>query len=317
MHSLALPLVQVAAGLALLILSAEWLTDACVKLAKALGVSPLVIGLTIVAFGTSAPELFVSIMAVIQSQPDIAVGNVVGSNIANIGLVLGLGAFACPFPVPGRIARIELPFLAVSVAGLAAAAYAGMIDRLSALLFLLFFIGYLYFLWHCRAGMMVSGSRGDRSGQEESPRFLFRGIIIAASMAGLVIGSRLLVSGSVDIARYFHCPELIIGLTLTAVGTSLPELASTIAAAKRKQGELIIGNVLGSNFANTCGVLGTAGLINPIPINHQVLMRDMPVMAVLSLALFPIMRRKQIKRSEGLCLLVAYFTYIAVLYLKK
>ena len=318
MNSLFIPVIQLISGLALLIASAEWLTAASVKLAAALRIKPVIIGLTIIAFGTSAPELFVSLIAAVEGQPDIAIGNVVGSNIANIGLILGIGALVRPFRVPERIARIELPFLAISVLGLACAAFLGEVGRVTAVIFLLFFLGYLLFLWYYKTGLLAGqDSEAAVLTGGEDPRYLLRASVIIVSMAGLVAGSKLMILGSVEIAHFFHCPELIIGLTLTAIGTSLPELASTLSAARRRQGGLIIGNVLGSNFANTCAVLGTTGLISPVRINHQVLMRDLPVMAALSLVLFPIMKRKYIKRQEGFFLLTAYFTYILLLYLKK
>ncbi|RUM88212.1 MAG: calcium/sodium antiporter [Thermodesulfatator sp.] len=318
MITLLMPAAELVTGLALLIVSAEWLTSTSVRLARAMGIQPVIIGLTIIAFGTSAPELFVSLMAALEGQPDIAVGNVVGSNIANIGLVLGVGAFAYPFVIPRRIARIELPFLVISIAGFGIASFMGFISRITALIFLLFFLCYLLFLWKYKKGLLADNEPATAAEEEmENPRYLLRSGIILITMVGLVAGSKLLIQGSVQIARFFHCPELIIGLTLTAVGTSLPELASTLSAARRRQGGLIIGNVLGSNFANTCAVLGLTGIVKPIFINHQVLMRDLPVMAALSLVLFPIMSRKRIRRVEGFLLITAYFTYIAFLYLKS
>ncbi len=318
MHSLVLPLIQIICGLALLIASAEWLTSSSVKLARSLGIQPVIIGLTIIAFGTSAPELFVSLLAAFEGQPDIAVGNVIGSNIANIGLILGIGAISRPFSIPARISRIELPFLTISIFGLTVASFLGKISRVTAALFFAFFICYLFFIWQYKKGLLADRESGATTWAfHEEPRYLLRVTVIALSMIGLVTGSKYLIIGSVEVARFFHCPELIIGLSLTAVGTSLPELASTLSAARRRQGGLIIGNVLGSNFANTCAVLGITGLVKPVQINHQILIRDLPVMAVLTLVLFPIMRRKRIKREEGLLLLIAYFTYIMLLYLKN
>ncbi len=317
MDILILPLIQVIFGLLILMASAEWLTTTSVKLATALGIKPVIIGLTIIAFGTSAPELFVSLMAAFEGQADIAVGNVVGSNIANIGLILGIGALVCPFAIPSRIARIELPFLIFSLFCFLVASFRGYIGRSTATLFLVVFSAYLFFLWHYKRGLLADTEPGPATlALRERPRYLLQAFLITISMIGLVAGSKFLIVGSVKIARFLHCPELIIGLTLTAIGTSLPELASTLSAARRRQGGLIIGNVLGSNFANTCAVLGITGLIKPLQINHQILIRDLPVMVVMSLALFPIMKKKHIKRLEGLLLLIAYLFYIMLLYLK-
>ena len=315
MSSFFIPAIELIAGLALLIVSAECLTSSSIRLASHFGIKPVVIGLTIIALGTSAPELFVSLVAAVEGQPDISVGNIVGSNIANIGLILGLGALTAPFSIPRRIARIEMPFLTISILGLGAASFMGRISRTAALAFLALFAGYLFILWKYKAGLMADRPQGARAtGAIKEPRCMYIFVVTALSLAGLLAGSKLLVTGCVEIAYLLDCPKLIIALTLTAVGTSLPELASTISAARRSQGGLIIGNVLGSNFINTCAVLGLTGMIKPLSISRHVLTRDFPVMAVLSLALFPIMTRRKIKRQDGACLLVAYFAYIVLLY---
>ncbi len=306
---------KLCAGLALLVGGAEFLTDNCIIIARSLGVSPMIIGLTVVAFGTSAPEFFVTVMANIRGQADLAVGNIIGSNIANIGLVLAAAAIIRPFPVHRRIARVELPFLVMSVILMGLAAWFEVLSRPEAVILLLSFCVYLYFLVENRTSYSHSGITVEKT-YHENPRFMVRSTIIALSFIALISGSHLLIQGAVSIARFFNCPELIIGLSLTAVGTSLPELASTISAIRRRESGLVIGNVIGSNFANTCGVLGIAALIRPIPINHHVLVADFPVMAALSLVLIPIFKDGYLSRRDGFMLLFAYLAYISIIYLK-
>ncbi len=302
-------------GFVLLIGGAELLTHHCIALARRLGVRPIIIGLTVVAFGTSAPEFFVTVMANVRGQADLAVGNIIGSNIANIGLILGIAAMIRPFEVPRRIARVELPFLVLSVILIGLAAWQGELTRAAALILLASFVAYLYFLVNKRSSYTLA-SEALETEEQGPPRYLLRTSLILLSFSGLVGGSHLLIEGAASVARYFNCPELIIGLSLTAVGTSLPELASTISALRRREAGLIIGNVLGSNFANSCGILGSAALIKPLAINPHVLLTDFPAMAAFSLVLIPIFRDGRISRMEGTMLLGAYLAYVSIIYLK-
>ncbi|NPA95178.1 MAG: calcium/sodium antiporter [Thermodesulfobacteria bacterium] len=306
---------QLVLGIVFLVAGAEFVTHHCIVLARHLGVRPIIVGLTVVAFGTSAPEFFVTVMANLQGQAGLAVGNIIGSNIANIGLILGVAATIMPFAVPMRLVRVELPFLVLSVILIGVASWQGVLTRLAALVLIVSFGIYLFILFEKR-GAYTQGAETEEPSESLEPRYLFRTAIIVLSFCSLIFGSHLLIKGAVSAARLFHCPELIIGLTLTALGTSLPELASTISALRRKETGLIIGNVLGSNFANSCGILGTAALIKPLPIDHHVLVADFPVMAALSLALIPIFRDGKISRLEGFILLGAYISYIAIIYLK-
>ncbi len=307
--------IKLLSGFVLLIGGAELLTHHCIALARRLGVRPIIIGLTVVAFGTSAPEFFVTVMANVRGQADLAVGNIIGSNIANIGLILGIAAMIRPFEVPRRIARVELPFLVLSVILIGLAAWQGELTRVAALILLTSFGAYLYFLVNKRSSYTLA-SEALETEEQGPPRYLLRTSLILLSFSGLVGGSHLLIDGAASIARYFNCPELIIGLSLTAVGTSLPELASTISALRRREAGLIIGNVLGSNFANSCGILGSAALIKPLAINPHVLLTDFPAMAAFSLVLIPIFRNGRISRIEGTMLFGAYLAYVSIIYLK-
>ncbi len=313
--TLFLSFIQLSLGVLFLVGGAELLTHHCIVLARRLGIRPIIIGLTIIAFGTSAPEFFVTVIANMRGESDLAVGNIIGSNIANIGLILGLSATVRPFVIPVRIMRVEVPFLVVSVILIGIAAWQGMLSRPAAVILLFSFGAYLYFLMDSGTSCTLASDKEES--KADPPRYLMRSVLILVSFAGLVIGSHLLIEGAASIARFFNCPELIIGLSLTAVGTSLPELASTISALRRNETGLVIGNVLGSNFANTCGILGFAALMKPVPISPHVLLTDFPAMAAFSLALIPIFRKGYISRLEGIMLLGAYAAYVSIIYLKS
>ena len=315
MSLLFIALVKLMVGMLLLIGGAELLTHHCIALARHLGVRPIIIGLTVVAFGTSAPEFFVTMIANWRNQADLAVGNIIGSNIANIGLILGLAAMIHPFSIPRRVVRVELPFLILSVILIGIAAWNGILSRSAGLILILSFCLYLYFLMDKRGSYSLASESVERD-DTGPPRYLFRIVMVVLSFCGLVIGSHLLIEGAASVARFFNCPELIIGLSLTAVGTSLPELASTIFALRRNETGLVIGNVLGSNFANSCGILGSAAIVKPLHINPHVLVTDFPAMAAFSLVLIPIFRDGRISRLEGVMLSTAYFCYVTIIYLK-
>ncbi len=312
-----LAIVELVLGVAFLVGSAELLVHQSISLSRHLGIKPIIIGLTVVAFGTSAPELFVTLMANLKGNVDLAVGNIIGSNIANIGLILGISALVRPFGVPERIVRVELPFLIISVILIGLAAWMHILGRIFAAILLSCFFIYLFVLVKNNALYGTSEDKNDVSVQKISAgHVIFKLILIIGSFLGLVFGSKFLIKGAVEIARFFNCPELIIGLSLTAVGTSLPELASSLSAVRRGEAGLIIGNVLGSNFANTCGILGISGLIKPIIINPHVFFADFPVMAGFSIMLVPIFKDKFLSRNEGLFLLLVYLCYVFLIYFK-
>jgi len=317
-----LALLKLLLGLILLVAGAEFLINACIKIARSFNIPPMVIGLTIVAFGTSAPEMGVSVMAALNHNPDIAIGNIVGSNLANIGLIMGIGALVAPLKIPKRTLRIEVPFLLASVVFFGGAAITGSVGRVIGVILVSVFIFYLYYLYRLRKAA-VEPYQEIQEGDAEHVRpsagtLMLNGGLIVLCILALVYGSRFLLSGAVFIATYFHCPELIIGLTVTAIGTSLPELATTFSAARHGHGELVVGNVLGSNLANVYLVLGTTGLIYPVSVNPDVVLRDLPVMALFTIAIVPMMRSGwKVSRREGGLLLAAYLVYTALLYIFK
>ncbi len=314
MHTLLIPSLMIAAGLVLLGGGAEIFLKGAVGCARRWDISPLVIGLTIVAFGTSAPELAVSLTAAFEGNADITMGNIVGSNIANIGLIMGIGAVMTPLTLRRRMIAADVPLLIVTgiIIWTAGALY-GETPRLTGIILITCYLGYSAFLryWASRTGQrpVVADSAPDTDGKTRSA--LLNIIFIAGGATALVAGSRMLVHGAVDVATYFSVSQLIIGLTLTAIGTSLPELATTIAAARKKHGDIVIGNVVGSNLANICLVLGPTALITPVHMNSVLIHRDIPVMMAMTLLMLVTMwTGLKVSRAEGIVLLAAYGAYM-------
>ncbi len=306
-----LALLALAGGLALLVGGGELLVSGAVRLARRLGLSTLAIGLTVVAFGTSTPELFVSLSSLFADHPDIMLGNVVGSNIANIGLILGIAALMVPLEaMAASRVKVELVLLLASSLLLVLAAWLGTFPRLLGLGFIAALI--LYTRYSYRKAAAGRNNNGDRP--EECGSLTANFLKIIAGLLFLALGSHLFIKGAVDIARYFRISELVIGLTLAAVGTSLPELASTIAAIRHKQSRLLIGNIIGSNMFNLLMVLGSAAVLRPFSPGPELLHRDLPVMILFTVALLPMLSgRRAIGRGVGLLLLTSYGLYIMLL----
>ncbi len=314
-------LVALAAGFGLLVWGADRFVAGAAGTARNLGVSPLIIGLTIVGFGTSAPEILVSAVASLQGNSGLAVGNAIGSNITNIALILGLTALVVPLSVHSRIVRRELPIL-IGV-GLVALFLLRdhSLDRIDGILLLgglLVLLSYTVYV-----GLSTRNSKDAMVAEYEAeiPMDLsLRASLIwlAIGLVVLVASSRLLVWAAVGIAESFGVSDLVIGLTIVALGTSLPELAASIASALKKEPDIAIGNVIGSNLFNLLAVLGLPGLINPDTIDPQVLTRDMPVMLALSVALLLMANgfrgQGRINRLEGALLVLAYLGYQTLLY---
>ncbi len=320
MNSVIIPLTAVILGILVLVWSANIFVNGASSLANHLGMSPLLIGMLIVGFGTSSPELIVSVQAAISQSPGIALGNAYGSNITNIALILGVTAVINPIMVQSRVLRNELPILTIITAISAWLVSDGSITRLEASLLILLFL--LLVGWSIFQGKSKQiDTFGDEMAEElaESPVSRKRAFVwIAVGLAGLVGSARMLVWGAVDIAQQLGLSDLTIGLTIVAIGTSLPELASAIAATRKGEHDLALGNVLGSNLFNTLAVVGLAGTIHPIQVERAVFTRDMLVMGVLTASLFIIGYRfprgkGRINRFEGLVLVLCYIGYIAVL----
>ncbi|WP_432696047.1 calcium/sodium antiporter [Marinobacterium sp. YM272] len=314
-----LAILAVVAGLALLVWSADRFVDGAAATAKHLGMPTLLIGMVIIGFGTSAPEMVVSALASMQGNPGLALGNGYGSNITNIALILGITALLCPIAVHSQILRKELPVLAGVTLLAGYQLIDGHISRMDAIVLLVVFA--ISMGWSIWLGMKQRGDAlGDDFEHEMEENlmpiknaliWLFIGLVL------LVASSRLLVWGAVDIASALGVSDLIIGLTVVAIGTSLPELASSIVAVRKNEHDLALGNVIGSNMFNTLAVVGIAGAIHPMAVEPEVLYRDWIVMAALTLSLFILgygMRKAgHINRLEGGLLTLAYAGYTGYL----
>ena len=320
--SLLPPILAVSAGFALLVWGADRFVTGAAATARNLGVSPLIIGLTIVGFGTSAPEMLVSGIAAWQGNPGLAIGNAIGSNIANIGLILGTTALVTPLTVASVTLRREMPLLLAVMALSWWLLSDGVLGRGDGLLLL---GGIILLLgWMIHLGMNHR-ARGHDPLIDEFTEEIPTAMSTPAALAWLGIGllvllgsSRLLVWGAVEMARFFGVSDLVIGLTIVALGTSLPELAASVMSALKKEPDIALGNVIGSNLFNLLGVLGIPGLIAATPVDPAVLGRDYPVMLGLTLALllmsWNLRGTRRINRLEGLLLLAAYLGYQGLLY---
>lgn len=304
---------MVALGLVLLLIGGEALVRAAVALADRLGVSRLVIGLTVVAFGTSAPELLVCVQAALEDAPGIAIGNVVGSNIANVLLVVGLPALIAPFLCEKGVMRREGLVMVGATALVMIIAWQDGVRFWPGLLLLLLLFAFLFNAYRQarRDGVESLGDEVEELGEGVPGNPLIILLMMALGVAGLVAGSHLLVEGARDIARTAGVSEEVIGVTLVALGTSLPELATSTVAAFRRHGDVAIGNVLGSNIFNILGILGITAMVSHIPVPAQMLSFDLWVMLGSALILFPFAwARIPIGRVAGLVFLLAYAGYV-------
>lgn len=314
-----IPLLAVIAGLIVLVWSADQFVDGAAGTAGHFGMPPLLIGMVIVGFGTSAPEMVVSALAASQGNPGIALGNAYGSNITNIALILGLTALISPIAVHSQVLRKELPIL-IALAGLAAyQLWDGHVSRTDAWILLGLFACLMG--WTIRQGLR---NKTDVLGSEVAEELAAHPVALSKSVWQLILGlvllvasSRLLVWGAVEIAQGLGVSDIVIGLTIIAIGTSLPELASSLAATRKGEHDIALGNVLGSNIFNTLAVVGIAGAIHPMSVGPEVLSRDLLVMTALTLLLFVFCYGfrgpGRINRLEGLVLLSCYLGYMVYL----
>ena len=304
----------VAGGLALLFLGGDFLVRGAVSLAQRLEIPTLVIGVTVIAFGTSLPELMVSVEAALDGVPEIAIGNVVGSNIANILLVLGLPAIIAPLHSDsGPILRNTAIMIFASLLMLLWA-WNGVIEFHEGLISLALLLAFLWTSYRMsRRDAMLAADYAEELTQFAAPShspLLLTGFIVGG-LAALLIGSEMLISGAVEIATVLGVSDAVIGLTLVAFGTSLPELVTSLVAVARKHGDVAIGNILGSNLFNILGVMGITAMLVPVPVSDRLLAVDFPVMIVVALAILPfVVRWIDMSRIAGIVFLGAYIVYI-------
>ncbi|MFO7764830.1 MAG: calcium/sodium antiporter [Pelovirga sp.] len=315
-----LPFIALVCGFALLIWSADRFVDGAAATARHAGMPLLLVGMVVVGFGTSAPELLISAIASTQGNPGLALGNAFGSNISNIALILGIAALISPVPVSKKILRTELPVLMSITIATVVLLINFSISRFDAILLLLLFAAVM--VWWIVAGLRQQGTEKllEASEQQHSSLMSLKTAVVwlMTGLVLLVLSSRLLVWGAVEIASAMGISDLVIGLTIVAIGTSLPELASAVAAARKRVPELVLGNVIGSNIFNTLAVVGIAGIIHPLDIGAEVLYRDCLVMTVLTLALFipALGGRYRISRLFGVSFLLVYLAYMLLLALQ-
>jgi len=311
-----LDFVYIVLGLAGLFFGGEWLVKGASRLAVALKISPLVIGLTIVAYGTSMPEMLVSVQAALAGNADISTGNIVGSNIANIGLILGVAALIWPMTVHGQFLTRELPIMiGVSIA-LLLLSLDGQISQVEGILLFSGAIGFtvLSYVLARREGSELVAEVAEFEEKEgiSTPPIRIP-IELGRALLGtviLVVASNWLVVGASNVARAFGVSELAIGITLVAVGTSLPELATSLVAALRKESEIAIGNVVGSNIFNILGILGVTAALKPININPQLIQVDMFVMIGMAVLLLVLVLNRKLSRWQGGLLLALYVGFV-------
>ncbi len=307
-------------GFVLLFAGGEWLVRGAITISRRAGISPLLIGMTVVALCTSAPELLVSLEAALRGQVDISVGNVVGSNIANILLILGLSALISPIVVKATSLRRDTLVMLAAAALLTGLAATGIVERWQGALMLGSLIGYVWYSYYTELYRDAPAAELHAREAEEFTRVtkkVWLGLVeLGVGLAALIVGSRLLVNGATEIARSFGVPEAVIGLTLVAVGTSLPELATSVTAAARGHSDVAVGNVVGSNLANVLAIVGVTALVTPLPISEAIATFDVWVMLVVSVLLVPLLLwRGRIGRAAGGLLLGSYVAYVALLYL--
>lgn len=311
--SMTLPAIALICGLALLVWSADRFVEGAAATARYAGMPPLLIGMVVIGFGTSAPEMVVSAFSAAQGNPGLALGNAYGSNIANIALILGLTALFCPIAIKSGVLRKELPVLLVVTllgSGLLFDLHLSRVDAWILLAAFTLIMGWWIWLGLRQRHDSLEADVDIKLEVDPMPRRTAL-IWLLVGMTLLVVSSRILVWGAVEIARGFGVSDLIIGLTVVAIGTSLPELASAMVAIRKGEHDLAIGNVIGSNLFNTLVVVGIAGAIHPLKISSEVLYRDCLLMGLLTLTLFlvGIGEKKQISRLGGLLLLCVYIGY--------
>ncbi len=299
-------------GFGALYFGAEWLVRGSVRIASEMGVSPVVVGLTLVSLGTSAPELVVCIQAAIDGAGNLAAGNVLGSNLANIGLILGATALLQPVAVADRVIGREVPIMILITVMIFPFVMDGSISRGDGVLLLVLLIVYLAitFAWAEEDDADILDEVGlarDGDRQEHATSRLGNLGLVAAGAIGLALGGRAIITGATYLVDAFGASEMVIGATVIAIGTSLPELVTSLVAAARKHADVAVGNIIGSNIFNLTAVMGGSALVQGFEIEGTVLTTELPAVLLLSLLVWPVAASaRRVRRSEGLLLLMAY-----------
>ncbi|MGE3180917.1 MAG: calcium/sodium antiporter [Phycisphaerae bacterium] len=299
-------------GLAILKIAGDWLVGGASQLAQRFGISPLVVGLTVVAFGTSAPEVAVSILAAIKGEFDIAIGNVIGSNTANLLLILGFSALLARLNVALNLARVDAPvMLVVTLALLAAGKTAGVIERWEGIAFIVALFLYIAMTyWLSRKESRVVEEEFEESIKPNTRSAGLLLFMIAVGVAGLAGGAQLIVIGASGLAEMLGVSKAVVGVTVVAIGTSLPELAAAVAAVRQRQPDIAVGNVVGSNIFNVLSVIGIAATIRPLYFNPAFLAFDGRIMLGATLLVMPMLLTRVVMRWQGALMLMLYIGYL-------
>ncbi len=316
-----LAILAIIVGLLFLVISADRFVEGAAVTSKHLGLPPLLIGMLVIGFGSSVPEMVISFLASYNGNPSLALGNAFGSNITNIALILGLTAIISPIAVGSTVIRRELPLLVLVTVLTGGLLYSdGFLSRTDGLILTSVFLATV--AWTIYQGVIASSDHLAEVVEQEMQELMPLGravVLLTVGLAVLVISSRILVWGGVEVALRLGISDLIIGLTIVALGTSLPELASSITAVRKNEHELALGNVIGSNLFNITIVIGITGTVAPLTVDSQILSRDIPVLAVMTIALFIMCYgfrgSGRINRYEGAALLLGYVGYNGVLLL--
>lgn len=309
-------------GLLLLIKGADFFVDGASKVAILLRISPIVVGLTIVSFGTSAPEATISIIAALEGSSDISIGNVVGSNILNITLIIGVAAFLYPIQVSRETIKNEIPFtflsgvvLLVLISDTMFKKLPNVIDRSDGIILLLFLVIFLYYVFQTAATDRKNSKPTDSKNNGDA--WWKSALLIIGGLVGVIFGGNLVVTHATTIAYSLGMSEALVGLTIISIGTSLPELVTSITAALKKQSEIALGNIVGSNIFNVLFVLGTASVIEPLPVNGKIF-SDMFVMLALTILLLVFSRTNfRLGKREGLFLVGMYIIYLVYIIIRN
>lgn len=323
--TLILPSLLLIIGLALLVWSSDVFIDGAASTATHMKISPLIIGVVVLGFGTSMPEIIVAILAALEGSPSLAIGNAIGSNIANIGLVLGITALITPVIVKSSILKRELPVLLAISIGVYLLVLDGTLGTWDGVILLAVLVTVMTWMIKSNKALDPSDPLAQETAhemeeiadlsQKKALVYLIGGLII------LMISARMMVSGAVEIAQFFEVPEVVIGLTIIAIGTSLPELAAAIAAARKNEADLIIGNIVGSNLFNILAVLAVPALLAPSLLAPEILNIDMPFMLALTVAMLLLALSRggeaKINRLRGFLLSLAFLSYLFMLYLRS
>jgi len=299
-------------GIALLYYGSEWMVKGAASLALSLLIRPIIVGLTVVAFATSAPELLVSVVAAIKGSAGVSLGNILGSNVANIGLVLGTSALIKPLTVDKKLIHREIPYM-IAVSGLFwLVCIDGKIGRIDGIILL---AGLVFFLIWSIMNAKDNNQQEIDAPVEKNQKIARNIFFIIIGMAGLILGADLVVRAAIFIARHFGLSELFIGLSIVAVGTSLPELATSVVAGAKGEHHISVGNVVGSNVFNVCLVIGTVGLFNPMPVDMDLNRFEFPVMFLLACILFLLSKHNShLSRLKGLFFISSFVSFMGISY---